>query len=121
MRETIKEEKGAVAIYHRVYSTEGFEEAARALHKLVLKAQEKWPGKKRLLYLDIDGHRNSEGGFEPAMFGLQQEFLLGLLGQYLTEVHGPLLSTQRKTSQSDDVPEHFEVRKEGEEFVCLLS
>jgi hypothetical protein len=69
----------AVALYHCVYAHEGFEQSAQRLFQLVHDAQQQHPGKKRVLYLDIDGHRTSEGGFDADMFELQDEFLLGFL------------------------------------------
>src|SRR5262245_22629465 len=67
---SIESEGRAIAIYHRVYPHEGFEESAQILFKLVQRAQLQYPGKRRLLYLDIDGHRNSEGGFDADMLEL---------------------------------------------------
>jgi hypothetical protein len=47
-------EKG-IALYHAVYAHEGFEETATILSELVRNVQQKMPGKRRILYLDIDG------------------------------------------------------------------
>lgn len=94
----------AVAIYHVVYAHEGFEESAQALFKLIQDAQRLQPGKRRKLFLDIEGHRTSEGGFDSDMYELQQKFLLGFLGQFLSEVHAPLISLKNPKPQSDDIP-----------------
>lgn len=80
----------SIAIYHRVMRREGFEETARILLHLVRDARDKAPDKPRVLYLDIDGHRNEAGGFDGEMFELQQEFVLGFLMPFLKEVHMPL-------------------------------
>jgi hypothetical protein len=64
----------AVAIYHVVYSHEGFEESVQILFNLVQRAQRVMPGKLRQLYLDVEGHRNSEGGFDADMTELQTVF-----------------------------------------------
>jgi len=99
----------AVALYHVVYAEEGFDEAAQALFSLVQIAEQKEPGKDRILYLDIDGHRNPEGGFDAEMLELQNEFLLGFLGSYLSEINTPLMSVKNKESQRNDVPPALDI------------
>lgn len=93
-----------VAIYHCVYAHEGFEESAQILFKLVRNAKERVPGKKRLLYLDIEGHRNSEGGFDADMLELQKEFLVGFLAQFLSEISAPLVKAKNTKPQNNDIP-----------------
>ena len=92
-RQKSKTESGAnaVALYHVIYKHEGFEETAQNLFKLVQQAQRLSPGKKRKLYLDIEGHRVKEGGFDADMLELQKEFLLNFLSLYLSELHCPLV------------------------------
>lgn len=99
----------SIAIYHRVMRREGFEETARILLHLVRDARDKAPDKPRVLYLDIDGHRNEAGGFDGEMFELQQEFVLGFLMPFLKEVHMPLASASNPREQSNEVPDelHF--------------
>jgi hypothetical protein len=107
-----------VAIYHRVYASEGFDEAAQMLFRLVQQAQNTSPGADRLLYLDIDGHRNEAGGFDVDMLELQQHFVLGFLMQFLTEVTIPLAGgVHRKvdTPQSNDIPESLTIRSPEEQ------
>lgn len=103
----------ANAIYHRVYAHENFETAAHTLHRLVVEAQKKFPDAPRHLYLDIDGHRNSEGGFDPDMFELQRHFVLGFLAEFLTEINIPLGEGAIRTkSQRNDVPEILNIGPE---------
>jgi hypothetical protein len=71
---------------------------------LVRDAQERAPGQKRLLYLDIEGHRNSEGGFDADMLELQKEFLIGFLAQFLTEISAPLVKAENAKPQDNDIP-----------------
>ncbi|MCP4680078.1 MAG: hypothetical protein GY854_32215 [Deltaproteobacteria bacterium] len=104
LRLVTDEKERAVALYHVVYANEGFEEAARALFGLVQKAEQEAPGKDRILYLDIDGHRNSEGGFDADMLELQQEYLVGFLGKYLSEIKAPLVNIKIKNGQQNDIP-----------------
>ena len=103
-----------IAIYHVVYGHEGFEDAARKLHKMVLAAAEREPGKPRRLYLDIEGHRNNAGGFDHDMTELQQDFVLGFLGPYLSYVSMPLLTGERQEPQREDVPHELVIQPSPE-------
>jgi hypothetical protein len=105
----------AIAIYHVVYPHEGFEEAAQALFTLVQEAQRRHPGKPRKLYLDIEGHRQSGGGFDPDMVELQQEFLLGFLSPYLSEIHAPLVRATNTKPQANELPPTFVIQDQNNE------
>ncbi len=94
----------STAIYHVIYASETFEESVQILFKLVRTAQEKCPGKSRLLYLDIEGHRNAAGGFDADMLELQSEFLCGTLMPFLSEAHVPLMEIRNPKPQRNDVP-----------------
>jgi hypothetical protein len=98
-----------MAIYHRVFTHEGFETAAQTLFRLVTTTQEQAPDAPRQLYLDIDGHRNENGGFTGDMLELQREFVLGFLLPYLTEVHMPLIGVKNKAKQRNDMPDRLEI------------
>jgi len=113
-RSRLKLSADSVAIYHLVYENEGFEESAQHLFKLVQDAQSKFPGKIRLLFLDIEGHRNSEGGFDSGMLELQKDFLLGFLNQFLSEIHTPLINAKNPNPQSDSIPERLIIQDEQE-------
>jgi hypothetical protein len=103
-RSRIESGDKAIALYHVVYAHEGFAEAAQALFTLVQEAQRIHPGKPRKLYLDIEGHRQSAGGFDPAMVELQDEFLLGFLSPYLSEIHAPLVRATTTKPQENELP-----------------
>ncbi len=104
-----------IAIYHRVMRREDFAKAAKDLISLVRTAEMQNPGKPRILYLDIDGHRNKQGGFDADMTELQTEFGLGFLSQFLTEAHFPLASVQNTKEQRNDVPDKLEIFNAGNE------
>jgi hypothetical protein len=117
-RNRVEQSGSQVAIYHRVYAREGFDEAAQALFRLVREAQRTSPGAQRVLYLDIDGHRNEAGGFDADMFELQQNFVLSFLFQFLTEVNMPLAAGVRRKSdspQSEDIPEALTIQDQDEQ------
>jgi hypothetical protein len=103
-RGSLESAQRAVALYHVVYAHEGFEDAAPALFKLVQQAQERCPGKPRKLFLDIEGHRNSQGGFEADMLELQKDFLMVFLARFVTEIHCPLGTVTNSKPQDNDVP-----------------
>lgn len=103
----VTEDKGVI-LYHRVFAKENFEASARMLLKLVNNAQMQYPGQKRTLYVDIEGHRNDQGGFDAYMMTLQKEFCLGFLMKYLSKIQTPLIAVENK-NQSDDVPKDFEI------------
>src|SRR5262245_37931784 len=94
-----------VAIYHDMRVEEDFETAAQRMFSLVRRAEQVTPGAPRYFYLDIQGHRNDVGGFDRDAFELMQDFLVGFLGEYLTEIRIPLGTYRRKTPQCNEVPE----------------
>jgi len=103
----------AVAIYHVVYQLERFEESAQALFNLVQQAQQQQPGKQRMLHLDIQGHKNDDGGFDSDMFELQIEFLMGFLSRYVSEIHTPLVKAKNPHPQDNDIPPALVIQNNG--------
>ncbi len=104
-----------VAIYHVVHSHEGFEESARTLFRLVRRAEVAKPGKRRVLSLDVEGHRTNDGGFDPDMLELQNDFLVGFLAPFLCEVRCPLLTLRNPRPQDDDIPEELVIENRPRE------
>jgi hypothetical protein len=104
-----------VALYHVVYRREGFEEAARTLFTLVREAQAKFPNRRRSLFLDIEGHRIQQGGFDADMFELQKDFLIGFLGQFLSEIHCPLTGVTNPRAQENDIPDQLDIRAQAKQ------
>jgi hypothetical protein len=43
------------------------------------------------------------------MFEIQNEFLVGFLGQYLTEMSVPLARIRNKKPQNNDVPDRLDI------------
>lgn len=98
-----------LVIYHNVFENEAFETAAQNLFDLIKKTQEKFPDGKRKLYLDIEGHRNSKGGYDWDMYELQRYFILEFLSEYLDEINIPLFSVKTK-GQSNNLPDKIFVK-----------
>ena len=75
------------------------------MFKLVQRAQQTMPGKPRKLFLNIEGHRNSDGSFDVDMFELLTVFLPDFLAQFLSEIYCPLFKlTARTTQQENELP-----------------
>jgi hypothetical protein len=98
-----------VALYHVVFEHENFEASAQHIFEIVKYAQKNFPNQKRILFLDIEGHRNAAGGFDPDMFELQQEFLIGFLVPYLSEFYCPLIGAKNPKPQRNDISDSFVV------------
>lgn len=108
--------KRGIAIYHFVFENENFEESAQIIFDLVKSAQENSPNQKRVLYLDIEGHKNKKGGFDNDMFELQRHFILGFLMPYLSEVHMPLLFAKNTKLQRNDLPGNLKIFSDKKEM-----
>jgi hypothetical protein len=100
-----------LAIAHRVLAHEDFNRTAQILLGLLNKAQRQYPGRKRCLYLEIDGHRNSEGGFDNDMFELQSKFMGEFLMHFLTRAETPFGAFQNPNSQKNEIPERLDLIK----------
>lgn len=101
-----------IGVYHRIMKRENFEVAAKDIFQLLVKTQKEHPNEPRVLYVDIDGHRNERGGFDADMLELQKEFGVGFLAQFFQEVHFPLGSVKNPGKQNNDVPEKLEIMNE---------
>jgi hypothetical protein len=97
----------SIAIAHRVFPHEDFDHTAHILLKLLRNAQSKFPGAKRSLYLDIDGHRNSTGHFDHDMLDLQSKFMTEFLLQFLTRAVTPLAEFENPQPQNNAIPEEL--------------
>ena len=98
-----------IALYHRIMRRENFEKVAKDLFALLKSAQVKFPNKDRVLYIDIDGHKNSKGGYDQDMFELQKDFGIGFLGKYFAEVYLPLGDFENPNPQCNDIPDKLEI------------
>ena len=103
-----------IAIQHTVFAEENFQKAARMIYKLIYTAQQNFPNQKRILYLDIEGHRNGAGGYDHDMMELQKDFILGFLMPYITAVHMPLISVENKKLQKNELVEDLAIFAEEE-------
>jgi hypothetical protein len=96
--------RDGIAIYHVVLAHEDFDRTAFNLMQPVQEAQHEYPVQKRTLYLDIEGHRNGDGGFDQDRLELQSKFSTEFLLQFLSRVVTPLATIENPGPQSDDIP-----------------
>ena len=109
--EKLRADKRDAALYHVVRADEGFDETAQALFKLIQLAEQRTPGKPRRLFLDIEGHRNEQGGFDQEMYEFQTTFMMTVLARRLTSFHCPLASGTNPHAQDNDIPPTLIVRQ----------
>lgn len=98
-----------IALYHRVYRREDFEKAAKDLFDLLKSAQVKYPNVDRILYVDIDGHKNADGSYDHDMVELQKDFGMSFMGKFFSEVHFPLLHFINQNPQCNEIPKMLEI------------
>jgi len=72
-------------------------------------AQKQFPNKRRVLYIDVQGHLNSEGGYDQDAFEIISHFVFHVLGPYFSEIHTPRLSTKNSKPQDNEVPDLVEI------------
>jgi hypothetical protein len=100
-----------IRLYHRIISTEKFEQTVNILLNMIHQAQLQNPDQKRILYLDITGHRNQLGGYDTDTYELMSEFIPKHLVMWLTEAHMPL-GMLENPFQMNDVPEGVVIEDE---------
>jgi hypothetical protein len=105
----IKHDRDGVALYHVVLAHEDFNRTVYNLLRLIRRAQRKCPGQKRTLFLDIEGHRHSKGGFDQDMLEFQSKFTTEFLLQFLSRVVMPLATIENPHPQNDDIPDALNV------------
>lgn len=105
----IRRDVNTAALYHVVRKSEDFVTAAQHLFSIVKMSQDNYPNKTRVLYLDIEGHREADGFWDWDMAELQGNFLLGFLSPYLSEMYLPLMHVKNTQDQDNAVPEKLTV------------
>ena len=98
-----------VSVYHVVGAEDDFERAAGDIFDLLKEAQGRFPEWPRVLYLDIAGHLDEQGRFEPDFVELQQEFLIAAMGRFFTALDLPLVSVLNPDPQDNNVPDTLNI------------
>ena len=99
-----------VSLYHIVGETHSFDKAAQDIFNLIVEAQTRFPDWPRVFYLDVVGHLDERGRFEPDMVELQQEFLIAALGKFLTAIDMPMVSLVNPDAQDNAVPDSLGIQ-----------
>lgn len=99
----------SVSIYHIIGETDTFEVAAQEIFGMVQEAQDRFPDWPRVLYLEIRGHLDKHGRFDPDFVELQQEFLIAAMGQFLTALDMPLVSVINPEPQKNQLPDRLRI------------
>jgi hypothetical protein len=109
-----------IALYHVMRRTETFEETAGMLWVMVREAARKFPGKSRVLFMDIEGHprKGAQNEYDEDATELIS-FVRAALGPYLAET--PWGKTE-DAPQSDDLPEVIMIPPaDGDDHVWILT
>ena len=99
-----------VSVYHIVEEQHDFDRASRDIFARLQEANQKFPDWPRVLYLDIQGHLDPHGRFDPDMVELQQEFLIEALGEFWTALDMPLVSVVNPRPQNNNIPDSLSIR-----------
>ncbi|MHC3821521.1 HNH endonuclease signature motif containing protein [Streptomyces sp. DT9] len=114
-RKQTTKRKGII-LYHDMAVYENFERCAPRIFEVVSKAQRERPNAPRILYFRVQGHRNSENGYDRDAWEMIRHFLPDVALPYLTELHTPMYMAKNPRRQDDRVPEEMRVGyPEGEE------
>lgn len=99
-----------IALYHDMRVEEDFTKCATRLFSILRTAVATSPGAPRYLYLDVQGHRNAAGEYDDDASEIMQEFLMGFLRPYLTEISTPLCHARNPEPQREDIPGFLFIR-----------
>ncbi len=122
----VQEKTSLIRCY--ISEKENFNQAAQKIFNAIVSEEKENPNKKRELVVEIEGHRNKEGGYDRDMFELQYEFLLKSLLPYLYKLHMPLVSVENPKEQEKipagflkicDTKEEWKQLKEEKEYFAL--
>lgn len=97
----VQKKKEDIILRCNISLNENFEQAAKKIYRLIYEIGEREPNLKRALVVEIQGHRNEEGGYDHDMFELQYEFLLKCMLPFLHSLHIPLVSVTNAKPQKN--------------------
>ncbi len=104
-----------VSIYCVVGASQSFEAAASSVFGLIKEAQRRYPGWVRILYVDIEGHRDDHGRFDEDFVEFQQELFFSTIAPFVTAFELPLTGGLINPSpQRNDLPDELVIAPPGE-------
>lgn len=95
----------AIAIHHVIRKTEQLATGAAHMLCILQKAQRDYPGRRRALYLDIEGHCGRDGDFKPETKTFISSTVMDFFGQFISELHIVGLTLTPLGPQRDDIPD----------------
>jgi hypothetical protein len=99
-----------VSVYQIVAADDTFEEAATEAFRLIRDAQRQYPDWPRVYYLDIDGHKGEQKGYDRDFFEFQQEFWFSTIAHFVTAFETPLLGgLMNPNPQRNDIPDELSI------------
>lgn len=105
-----------LALYHDMAVYENLERCAPRIFEIIHKAQKVAPNAPRILYFNVQGHRNSKNGYDRDAWEMIHHFLPDTALPYLTELHTPLYTAKNPHRQNNAVPAEMQIGyPEGEE------
>lgn len=104
-----------VSIYCVVDEEQSFEDAAQEVFALIQESQRRYPAWTRILYVDIEGHRDDSGRFEEDFVEFQQEMFFSTIAPFVTAFELPLTGGLVNPSpQRDDLPDELIIQAPGQ-------
>ncbi len=98
-RYKVVKQKEDIVLKCYISEKEDFEQAATKIYQLIYKMGKRYPEIGRALIIEIQGHRNAEGGYDRDMFELQFEFLTKCILPFVHVLHMPLISIENPKEQ----------------------
>ena len=99
-----------VSLYQIVAADESFEEAASRAFALLREAQESYPDWPRVYYLEVEGHKGPQSGFDADFFEFQQEFWFQTIAHFVTAFETPMVGALiNPQPQENKIPDELRV------------
>lgn len=103
----------AIALYHVIRKSELLATGADHMLCILQKAQRDYPGRRRALHLDIEGHYGSDGDFTPETKTFISGTVMDFFGQFISELHIVGLTLRPPGLQRDDIPDRVPAPARG--------
>ncbi|MFG2726271.1 HNH endonuclease signature motif containing protein [Streptomyces canus] len=88
---------------------ENFERCAQRILEVLGMAQKSNPGAPRRLLFRVQGHRNSEGGYDHDSWEMMRHFLPKIILPHLTELITPMYEARNPEKQNDLIPDGLKI------------
>ena len=95
----------AIALYHVIRKSESLSSGSTHILGLIQKAQRDYPGRRRDLFLDIEGHCARDGDFSPETKAFIADIVMDFFGQFISRLHIVGLAIAPPGPQRDDIPD----------------